>query len=495
MSEDSRSNISSENFGSGSIEETRQKKMEEFRRSFDQNAIRGEYDDVSPSRRVSYSEEPGSVTSYSTDSTSLKKKKKNNEINSFSDSDTKKRIERDSKKELKLQRKEEKKIEKLKAKRNRRVFRLVWLSMVIIVGVMISQYILVGVNDLLAIDRTDNPHTVTVSIPANPTIDDIADLLTEKGVIRRPAFFKMYAKFTSNVEGFRQGDFKIDTNKDYEAIINLLQSNVNRTDIVTVQITEGMNVNEIAQTLFDNGVITDKEAFLNACNSNQFDEDFTFLKEIKNAGSRYYKLEGYLFPDTYDFYLGEDPAAVITKFLNNFENRFILHKEKYFGHKEKTSLAEEAAETGYSTDEILTIASIIQAEAANKEDMYYISSILHNRLDYGASEGVAMLNCDCTVYYPYRKAEDVPESIRSTFVSKYDTNAFDGLPPGPVCNPGVESIKAALNPYESDYLYFCHDTPENGSTPMYAETLEGHEYNKSLIGKPAEEYDYSEWGW
>ena len=454
MSEDLRSKS-----GEQSIEETRQKKMQEFKLSYDHNAIRGDYD------------------SYSVDSTSLKRKKKNNEINSYSDSDTRKRIERDSKKELKQQRKEEKKIEKLKAKRNRRIFKLVWLSMVIILGVMIAQYILIGVHDLLAMNRTDNPHTVTVSIPADPTLDDIADILKDKGVIERPAFFKLYAKLTSNVEGFRQGDFKIDTNKDYE------------------QITEGMNLLEIADSLHQNGVITDVQEFLNECNSTRFDEDFAFLKNIKNADKRYYKLEGYLFPDTYDFYLGEEPAAVITKFLNNYENKITLHKERYFGQKEKTTVAEEAKKAGYSTDEILTIASIIQAEAANKEDMYYISSILHNRLDYGAESGVSQLNCDCTKYYPYRKAENVPDSVKSNFASRYDTNTFDGLPPGPICNPGVEAIKAAINPVESDYLYFCHDTAENGSTPMYAETLEGHEYNLSQIGKAQAEPDYSERGW
>ena len=176
MSEDPRGNI-----GSDSIEETRQKKMEEFRRTFDPSAIRGDYDDVPAGSAGSYAE-GGSVTSYSTDGSSLKRKKKTNEINSYSDSDTKKRIERDSKKELKQQRKEEKKIEKLKAKRNRRIFKLVWLSMVIILGVMIAQYIMIGVNDVLAISRTDNPHTVTVSIPANPSIDDIANILKEKGV-------------------------------------------------------------------------------------------------------------------------------------------------------------------------------------------------------------------------------------------------------------------------------------------------------------------------
>ena len=242
-----------------------------------------------------------------------------------------------------------------------------------------------------------------------------------------------------------------------------------------------MNLLEIANTLHEKAVINDIQEFLDLCNSDYFDTDFTFLKNISNASDRYYKLEGYLFPDTYDFYVGEAPKSVISKFLNNYDNKIVLHKEKYFGNSKKSTLADEAAETGYSMDEILTIASIIQAEAASRDDMYVISSILHNRLKYGVDYGVAQLNCDCTMYYPYRKEADVPESIRSSFHSTYNTNDFTGLPPGPICNPGEEAIKAAIKPTESDYLFFCHDKVENGSTPYYATTNEQHEANLQAI--------------
>lgn len=474
------SDISRNNLPDESIEETRRKKMEEFRRSADHSAIRGDYDlsEFDSSRDSAPTPAPRRATR---EETSQRRRRRNREINSYSDNDTKKRIERDSKKALKQQKKEEKYIEKSKAKRNRRIFKWVWISMVVIVAVVLSQYILVGVNDLLAISREDNPTKVTVSIPANPTMNDIADILYQSRVINQPGFFKLYASFTSSVDGFRQGDFEIDTDKDYEAIINFLQSNVNRTDIVTVQITEGMNTLEIASTLQQQGVLTDVQAFLDLCNSTYFDEDFTFLADIKNPDARYYKLEGYLFPDTYDFYLGEDPKSVISKFLNNYDTKIVQHKEKYFSNSKKSTLEDEALSTGYTVDEILTIASIIQAEAASRDDMYYISSILHNRLEYGAAEGVAMLNCDCTVYYPYRKASDVPESIRSTFHSTYNTNDFTGLPAGPICNPGVEAIKAAINPYETEYLYFCHDSIENGSTPYYSTNIYDHEYYLSII--------------
>lgn len=503
MSDFSRNNIPED-----SIEATRHKKMEEFRRSADRSAIRGEYDGAdsadTPVGDTDSAAEPDhdyDLSGYEpsadyadrskrTAADSQRRRRRNREINSYSDSDTKKRIERDSKKALKQQRKEEKFIEKSKAKRNRRIFKFVWITMIVVVSVVLSQFLLVGINDLLGVSREENPSKVTISIPADPTMDQVADILYQNRVITQPNFFKLYAGFTSDATGFHQGNFEISTDKDYEAIINFLQSNVNRTDIVTVQITEGMNLLEIADTLHENGVVSDIQQFLDLCNSDKFDEDFTFLKDIPNADKRYYKLEGYLFPDTYDFYLGEDPVLTITKFLNNYENKVVLHKEKYFGNSKKSTLAEEAQGTGYTVDEILTIASIIQAEAASREDMYYISSILHNRLEYGADEGVAQLNCDCTVYYPYRKFTDVPESIRITYHSTYNTNDFNGLPPGPICNPGAEAIKAAIHPYDTDYLYFCHDTAEYGSTPYYSTTIDEHEYYLSIIKHDGDENEY-----
>lgn len=466
-----------------SIEETRRKKMEEFRRSADRGAIRGDYDSdrdyESNARR--YRDDESVRDDAAAEDAAPRRRRRTREINSYSDSDTRKKIERDSKKALKQQKKEEKQVEKSKAKRNRRIFKLVWITMIALVGIVLSQFLLVGINDLMAISREDNPTKVMIHVPANPSMDDIAKLLYDSNVIKQPGFFKLYAGFTSSEKGFRQGDFEIETDKDYEAIINFLQSNVNRTDIVKMQITEGMNLLEITQSLHEKGVISDEQEFLNLCNSDYFDTDFSFLKNITNKDDRYYKLEGYLFPDTYEFYLGEDPKSVISKFLNNYDNKIMLHKEKYFGNSKKSTLSDEVAETGYSLDEILTIASIIQAEAASRDDMYEISAILHNRLKYGAQSGVSKLNCDSTFYYPYRKAENVPESIKSSFKSKYNTDEIDGLPAGPICNPGIEAIKAAIKPNESNNLYFCHDKEENGSTPYYATTIEQHEANLRAI--------------
>ncbi len=472
------SDLNRNNYSGDSIENTRKKKMEEFKRSFDKSVMSDDFEDAPAVHE--YSDE-NSYRGFSSNSTPLKRRK-SNEINSYSDSDTKKRIEKESKKALKQQSKENKRIEKNKAKRNQKMFKWVWLTMVILIGIVLSQAILVGVNDLLAISREEDPKTVNISIPADPTISQIADILSENGVIERPEYFALYANITTSEEDFRQGEFEMETDKDYEAIINFLQSNVNRTDIVTVQLTEGMNVLEIANRLHEEGVTSDVQAFLDMCNSDDFDEDFTFLADIKNKDKRYYKLEGYLFPDTYDFYLNEDPEDTIYKLLSNFENRVFYNEEKYLGASKKTTVEELVKKSDYSMDDILTIASIIQAEAANEDDMYNVSSVLHNRLDNGVEMGVAQLNCDCTVYYPYREYSDVPETIRSTYKSTYDTNTFNGLPAGPICNPSLDAILAAIQPNDTSYYFFCHDTVENGSTPYYASDIYSHEYNLTLIG-------------
>ena len=470
------SDIKNNNYSGDSIEETRKKKMEEFKRSFDKSVMSDDYDETPEIHE--YSDE-NSYKGFSSSSSPLKRKK-SNEINSFSDSDTKKRIERESKKALKQQSKENKRIEKNKAKRNQKMFKWVWVTMVVIVAIVLSQVIMVGVNDLLAIEREKDPKVVQISIPADPTIEQIAEILEDNSVIDCAEYFVFYANITTSDEYFRQGSFEIETDKDYEAIINFLQSNVNRTDIVTVQLTEGMNALEIATKLHEEGVTSDVQEFLDMCNSDIFDEDFEFLKNMENRGNRYYKLEGYLFPDTYDFYLNEDPQSTIYKLLSNFENKVYYEEEKYYGGS-KTTIEELIKDTDYTLDEIITIASIIQAEAANEDDMYIISSILHNRLDNGIEMGVAQLNCDCTVYYPYREYKDVPEAIRGTYKSTYDTNTFNGLPAGPICNPSKKAILAAISPSNTDYYFFCHSATDDGSVPYYASTIEGHQYNLSLI--------------
>ncbi len=396
-------------------------------------------------------------------------------ISSYSDDDVREQMRRDSRSHLKAKNREKKREQKYIDRKNTRRFRLIWWGCVVLAGIALGLFALVGVSDMLAMNRTAQ-NTVTVKIPENPTLDQVSAALKKKGVINEEGFFSLYATFTKSTE-FSQGKYKIATNMDYEAIINYLQSMSNRTDTVKITITEGMNVLEIAKALKEKKILANTDRFLELCNSDYFDEDYSFIRNIKNPDKRYYKLEGYLFPDTYECYINERPELTITRMLNDYELR-IYSDQNVDGYSKAVNVKKLVKSSKYSMNQILTIASIIQAEAANTEDMYYISSILRNRIENGAEYGVARLGLDSTKYYPYRSAKTVPDELKKTFKSTYNTYKFNGLPPGPICNPGMQAILAAINPNDTDYLYFCH---AKDGTPYYASTLYEHEYNLSLI--------------
>ena len=320
-----------------SLEEQRRRKADNFRLR-----IQDDYDDEGES---GYSDEP-------------------EEISSYSGEDVKDQIARESRRSLKRKMKEEKRELRARNRRNRRIFRIAWLVSVAIVGGAIAMFLITGMNDLLAINRK-NPDTVTVTIPKDPTVDSVTEVLAKSGVIGEPNYFKMYATVTKS-DQFTQGTYELTKNMDYQAIISNLQGNSRRTDTVEVTIIEGMSVVEIADKLVEEKAIADKDEFLKLCSSDEFDDDFDFLKSIKNSSDRYFKLEGYLYPDKYEFYQNDDPRSVIYKLLNNFENR--LYQKQDFGYDKLYSVNKmlEVSETPYSLDEILTIASIVQAEAADK---------------------------------------------------------------------------------------------------------------------------------
>lgn len=373
--------------------------------------------------------------------------------------------EKQSRKQRRLEKKQAKAREKVKGRKNRGLFRCVWISMVILVSIALSRYLLVGVNDMLAVSRTEG--TASVELSEDPTMEQVSQTLTEAGVISNPEFFSLYCMVTGADDGFGQGSYEIDTNMDYEAIVNFLQNNNNRQDVVNITFPEGLNLREFAERLEENEVCTVEEV-LEAANSGLFD-DYDFINAIDNEDERYYKLEGYLFPDTYDFYKGEDPDIALGKMINNCQNRF------------SKEMRDRATEMGYTIDEILTLASIVQAEANDEEDMGMVAGILLNRLEDGASHDIYRLECDSTTFYPYRSQSQVPEEERETYVSRYDTYTIEGLPPGPICNPGLQAINAVLWPSEDSegMYYFCHDADGNA---YYASTWSEHQQHLEEAG-------------
>lgn len=403
-------------------------------------------------------------------------------ISSFSDDDVRKQMKKSSKNMAKVELKAAKKQQKYIDRQNRRIFKLVWWVSVAIVGAMIALFMMIGINDMLAVSRSEDT-TVKISIPENPTLNDVSTELSNKGVIGEKSFFELYAKLTKN-EKFSQGDYEIKTNMDYEAIINFLALMTNRTDKIKVTVPEGMNVKEMAKLFVKKRVLSSEDHFLELCNSDYFDEDYKFIN-TKDAKKRYYKLEGYLFPDTYECYTNERAELTITRMLDDYESRTTT-AQNVSGFKKAVNVKKmfknnkvKVKKSTYTMDKILVIASIIQAEAATSDDMYNVSSVIYNRLDCGAQSDVYRLELDSTKYYPYRKKSNIPADERATYTSEYNTYEKIGLPPGPICNPGMEAILAALYPNENEYLYFCHD--KNG-TAYYANTFDEHKYNLQEAG-------------
>ena len=350
-----------------------------------------------------------------------------------------------------------------KGGKNRRFFRLVWFTMVLFVSLLIGRYLVAGVNDMLAVGRESL--NVTVDIPQKATPDQVARVFYQDGVIRDENFFKLYARMTKAPKQFSGGSFQVRTDMDYEALISSIQSSANRVDTIKLTFREGLNALEIANLLQQNGVCSAKDAEA-AFSSGSLNENFDMLQQITNASDRYYQLEGYLFPDTYEFFKNEDPEQAVSKLVSDCNRK--LTKQ----------IREKAESSGMTLDQMLTLASMIQAEAADKDDMYKVSSVFHNRLKSQKAE-LLHLDSDPTTYYPYRKKSLVPENIRDTYQSRYDTYSIEGLPPGPICNPGMDAIDAALNPASTNYYYFCHDA--NGKA-YYARTASEHQANLKKAG-------------
>lgn len=381
-----------------------------------------------------------------------------------------------------------------KRKKNRRFFRWMWWAMVVLIGLLLGRILIWGLNDVLAVHREDV--AVTVDIP--PSVVDkqtapgelgkitdqaqqraakqknreatreVAQILKNHGVIDNVDFFCLYSDLRGADGRYHNGTWQISQKTDFEALVHIFRSDENRKDVVDVTVPEGKNAMEIAQLFAKEGVIGNADDFLKELNGSDFDSTFTMVTEVKDIKGRYYKLEGYLFPDTYTFYKNENPQDVIQKFLEN-ANQQITQE-----------IRDAAGEQGMTLDQLLTLASIIQAESADKADMLNVSSVLHNRLDYGEEYDIHTLGCDSTTYYPYRSREAVPADKRETYKSSYDTYTIEGLPAGPICNPGLDAINAALHPNDTAYLYFCHNPQTHEA--YYAETAAGHEANLRKAG-------------
>lgn len=232
----------------------------------------------------------------------------------------------------------------------------------------------------------------------------------------------------------------------------------NKTVKITVK--EGQTLTQIFTKLEENGVSTFDELMKT---SQMYDYNYYSLisKQPQNANSCF-RLEGYLFPDTYEFYVGEKAQDVIGRFLRNGDKKITEDMRK------------QAEALGYTMDEVLTVASIIQKEGSKPSEVANVAAVIYNRLKAGQK-----LQMDSTIVYIEKNVKPFLDGDINRYNSYYNTYKCKALPSGAIANPGMSTIKAALNPSDVPYLYFCHDANANY---YYAETYEEHLINLELAG-------------
>ncbi len=322
----------------------------------------------------------------------------------------------------------------------------IYIAIILGVSMLLSAWVITAANDLLALDKPDRE--IIVKIPENATSGDVAEILEDSNVINREYLFRFFTWLTEDDAVFPAGSYKLNSNLDYRAILRRLTSKRAALNTVKVTVSEGMEVHQIVDLLVKNKVC-DRDELEEILANGDFDYEFT--KKLKKGDVT--RLEGYLFPDTYEFYIGDTPQRVVGKFLKNFDDKFDDDARK------------RAEDLGFTTHELITLASIIEREA-KADDRENISSVFHNRLE----DGMKLESC-ATIQYILEERKKVI-SIEDTKIDNvYNTYKYKGLPPGPISNPGVDAIEATLFPADTDYYFFA--LQEDG-THKFSKTYEEH---------------------
>ena len=350
----------------------------------------------------------------------------------------------------------------------------VWLAIILWVGVSLGRILWVCATDVLAFGREEE--IITVTIEETDTLDDISMKLKEAGLIRYPELFKAYGTLTDAREDISAGTFNLNTIYDYMALVNHMASYSSSREVVKVTIPEGYNCEQMFTLLEEKGVC--KAEYLSEYAAFGELDNYWFLEGVERGTPNC--LEGFLFPDTYQFYLGESAANVIEKLLDGFEYRFTEdHRAAIDTLNVKLSAMMKdngyddayIATQHYDVRKVLIVASLIEEETANSDESYKIASVIYNRLTN--QKDYPYLNIDATLMYVLGH-KDALTTEDLNYESPYNTNINKGLIPGPITNPGLNSINAALNPDSTNYHYYVLDTKSETREHHFSETYDDH---------------------
>lgn len=266
-------------------------------------------------------------------------------------------------------------------------------------------------------------------------VDYISNLLYENHLINYKGLFKSYCNLSHAENKFDPGEYTLKSSYDYRALVQNMRESSSGLGTVDVLIPEGFTMNQIFLKFDEEGVASYDDLLEAARNSNF---KYTFLDESMIGNES--RLEGYLFPDTYQFYVGMEASSAINKLLQTFY------------YKINADMLKQCDNLGYSFKDVITVASIIEKEAADDSERALVASVIYNRL-----RSDWQLGMDSTILYLHQDHEGEPNAEMIEEDTPYNTRLHRGLPPTPICNPGMSSIQAALNPENTNYYYFAAD--------------------------------------
>ena len=332
----------------------------------------------------------------------------------------------------------------------------VWLALIVIIGVTAGRMLWICAADVLAFGREDK--VVTVTVYESDTMEEIIDKLHDAGLIRYKSLFSLYAGISDAEEDIKPGIYDLNTRYDYHALVNFMSPRSSR-EVIKLTIPEGYTCRQIFALLEENRICTARDAAAYAANGEL--SDYWFLEDLERGAEN--ALEGYLFPDTYEFYKNSTPREAIERMLDNFENRF---DEEMVSQLESIN---DQFRCEYGVREIVIIASLIEKESAAPAESPMISGVIYNRL-FRWGNNRPLLNIDASIVYAQ---EGNNARIDTSLESPYNTYLYEGLTPGPIANPGLASLKAALNPETHNYYYYVLNP--SSSMHQFSTTYEEHQ--------------------
>ena len=350
---------------------------------------------------------------------------------------------------------------------------IMYFVFVLCLGVILACLAWMAASDMLALNKT--PFTTTVTLPmsiftsetvdtfdedgvktgtkrvTHADMDYVAETLKDAGLIEYKWLFELFSQFSHADTKIKPGEYELQSTFDYRALVQNMRPGSGAAVTVSVTFPEGFSMRQIFLLLEEKGV-ANYDDLMSAAANYKFNYDFLDDQESEEAT----RLEGFLFPDTYEFYVGMQASSAINKFLENFHYRMTAE------------LLQRMEDRGQNIHDVITIASMIEKEAANDNERATIASVIYNRLNAGMPLGI-----DATTLYLYPEHEGAPTASMLEEDSPYNTRLYTGLTPTPICSPGLTSIRAALYPENTNFYYYALDS----ETGMHKFFTNANEFN------------------